>query len=49
MRASGSRMYRSEERDKYFLSVKANIRTSYKFIKYSSICGYSPTPGNPIQ
>jgi hypothetical protein len=47
MRATALRMYRSEERDKDFLNVKVNLKTSYKFIKYCVICGCSPSEGNP--
>ena len=49
MRIAGLRMYRSEEKDKDFLNIKVNLKTSYKFIKYCAICGASPSPGNPIQ
>lgn len=49
MRIAGLRMYRSEEKDKDFLNIKVNLKTSYKFTKYCAICGASPSPGNPIQ
>jgi hypothetical protein len=35
--------------DTDFLTVKVNLRTAYKFIKYCSICGASPTNNNPIE